>query len=163
MIAPTGRRRRGSRVVRGAAVVWLLAALGATAADLPPETVKALGEAKYVYLQSERKSGHLGTPAEIWFFYDVGAVCVGTRPTSHRVRRIRAGRTRARIAVGRPDGPAFDARGSIVKDPARQQRLLDAYAHKYPDRWPQFASEFRAGFASGERVLVCYVPAARSR
>ena len=140
--------------------VWAatLALTSAVAAALPSEIDHALRDSKYVYIQSERKSHQLGKPAEIWFFYDGTAVYVGTRPTSWRVRRIKAGRRRAHIAVGKPDGPAFDATGELVHDAAIEQRLLEAYAKKYPEGWTRFADSFREGFKTGDRVLVRYTP-----
>jgi hypothetical protein len=128
------------------------------AAALPPEVDRALRDSTYVYIQSERKSHKLGKPSEIWFFYDGTAVYVGTRPTSWRVRRIKAGRRRAHIAIGKPDGPAFDATGELVHDAGVEQRLMEAYAKKYPDGWSRFAEGFREGFKTGERVLVRYTP-----
>jgi len=74
------------------------------------------------------------------------------------VRRIKQGRPKARIAVGKADGPAFDARGEVVHDAAAEQRLMDEYARKYPAGWSHFADKFRDGFKSGERVLVRYTP-----
>ena len=128
------------------------------AAALPSEVDRALRDSSYVYIQSERKSHQLGKPAEIWFFYDGSAVYVGTRPTSWRVRRIKAGRHRAHVAVGKPDGPAFDATGELVHDTGIEQRLMEAYAKKYPDGWSRFAESFRQGFKTGDRVLVRYTP-----
>jgi hypothetical protein len=140
--------------------VWAaaLALTSAVAAALPSEIDHALRDSKYVYIQSERKSHQLGKPAEIWFFYDGTAVYVGTRPTSWRVRRIKAGRRRAHIAVGKPDGPAFDATGELVHDAKIEQLLLEAYAKKYPEGWTRFADSFREGFKTGDRVLVRYTP-----
>ena len=140
--------------------VWAatLALTSAVAAALPSEIDHALRDSTYVYIQSERKSHQLGKPAEIWFFYDGTAVYVGTRPTSWRVRRIKAGRRRAHIAVGKPDGPAFDATGDLVHDAKIEQQLLEAYAKKYPEGWTRFADSFREGFKTGDRVLVRYTP-----
>ncbi|HSV07305.1 MAG TPA: hypothetical protein VLI07_12360 [Candidatus Binatus sp.] len=140
--------------------VWAaaLALTSAVAAALPSEIDRALRDSKYVYIQSERKSHQLGKPAEIWFFYDGTAVYVGTRPTSWRVRRIKAGRRRAHIAVGKPDGLAFDATGDLVHDAKIEQQLLEAYAKKYPEGWTRFADSFREGFKTGDRVLVRYTP-----
>ena len=135
-----------------------LALTSALAAALPSEIDHALRDSKYVYIQSERKTHQLGKPAEIWFFYDGTAVYVGTRPTSWRVRRIKAGRRRAHIAVGKPDGPAFDATGDLVHDAKIEQQLLEAYAKKYPEGWTRFADSFREGFKTGDRVLVRYTP-----
>src|SRR5262245_50960073 len=139
------------------AVVFTLVTAAAAAA-LSPDVDRALHDAKYVYVQSERKSGQLGKPAEIWFFYDGKAVYVGTPPTSWRVRRIKAGRKKAHIAVGKADGPAFDATGEVVHDAATEQKMLEEYARKYPEGWARFADKFKEGFKTGERVLVRYTP-----
>lgn len=144
---------------RFAPLAVLVAALVTTAAAaLSPDVDRALRDAKYVYVQSERKSGQLGKPAEIWFYYDGKAVYVGTPPTSWRVRRIKAGRKKAHIAVGKADGPAFDATGEVVHDAAAEQKMMEEYARKYPEGWARFADKFREGFKSGERVLVRYTP-----
>ena len=136
----------------------LVALVTAAWAKLTPDLSKALGEARYVYIQSERKGGEFSKAAEIWFFVDGGIVYVGTRPTSWRVKRIKAGHTKARIAVGKPDGPSFEATGSLPKDPTIEQHLLEAYAKKYPEGWQKFEAAFRDGFKSGDRVLVKYTP-----
>jgi hypothetical protein len=143
---------------RLAALALALAVAAPLWAGLPPDTEKALRDSTYVYVQSERKSGEFGAPAEIWFFWDQGSVWVGTRPTSWRVRRIKAGRSKARIAVGKPDGPTFDATGALVHDPAIEKRLMAEFARKYPDGWKRHEEGFREGFKTGERVLVRYTP-----
>jgi hypothetical protein len=147
-------------VLQRALTPWALTLVLATLAwaGLTPELTKALDDAKYVYIQSERKSGDLGKPAEIWFFVEKGVVYVGTRPTSYRVRRIQSGRTKARIAVGSTSGPSFDATGALVKDKALEERMMAAFATKYPDGWARYADGFRDGFKSGDRVLVAYTP-----
>jgi hypothetical protein len=157
-IARRRAARQGCRMPSRALAAIVVAVLATQVRAFSPDVTKALDEATYVYVQSQRKSGEWGKPAEIWFFRDGDAVCVGTRPTSWRVKRIKAGRTKARIAVGSPSGPAFEATGSVVHDAALEKRLMEAYAKKYPDRWPQFADDFRKGFESGERVVVRYVP-----
>ena len=143
---------------RLAALALALSVATAAYAGLAPEVTRALQESKYVYVQSERKTGALGKPAEIWFHYEGSAVYVGTRPSSWRVRRIKAGRPRARIAVGKVDGPAFEATGALVRDAALDQRLMDDFARKYPEGWSRHAESFREGFKTGERVLVRYTP-----
>lgn len=135
----------------------LLVATVASAA-FPPGVEEQLAKATYVYIQSERRTGELGAPAEIWFHVEDDSVWVGTRPTSWRVRRIKAGRTRARIAVGSPSGPAFEATGALVDDPGVASRLMDAFAKKYPAGWKNYEQGFRDGFKSGDRVLVRYTP-----
>ena len=143
---------------RAVAVASVLLLVAHAHAALSPDVDKALRSSAYVYVQSERKSGELGKAAEIWFFYDGNAVYVGTRPTSFRVRRIKAGRARARIAVGKTDGPTFDATGALVHDATTQEKLMADYARKYPEGWKRFADSFRDGFKTGDRVLVRYTP-----
>jgi hypothetical protein len=141
-------------------------------AELSKDLNDRLGNAKYVYVSSTRKDGSLGKPAEIWFLYVDGAVYVGTRPASWRVRRIEAGRPRAKIWVGEPSGPSrftaterelqnlpsFMARGELVKDVKLQEKMFEVYAKKYPEGWGQHESSFRNGFKDGSRVMVRYTP-----
>jgi len=127
-------------------------------AGFSAEQEKQLADATYVYVQSERKSGEWSTPAEIWFFVDGGTLYVGTRPGSWRVKRIKAGRTKARIAIGKVDGPAFEANGAVASDAAIETKMMAAYAKKYPDGWKKHEQSFRDGFKTGERVLVAYTP-----
>src|SRR5437879_3090636 len=114
---------RAQRFTVRICVLSLALATLATAA-LSPELDRALKESKYVYVQSERKAGDLGKSAEIWYFYDAGTVYVASPPTAWRVRRIKAGRRKARIAVGKPDGPSFAATGRTLHDGAIEERLL---------------------------------------
>jgi hypothetical protein len=136
----------------------LVALVVAAWGKLTPDLSEALGEARYVYIQSQRKGGEFGKPAEIWFFVDGGILYVGTRPTSWRVKRIKAGRPLARISVGSPQGPSFEATGKLVKDPALEAKLMAAFAKKYPEGWSTHAVSFRDGFRNGDRVLVAYTP-----
>src|SRR4051812_33838903 len=99
--------------------------------SLSPELQKALESSKYIYLQSSRKNGELGKAAEIWFMLHNGAVWVCSPPTTHRVKRIKDGKTQAKIFVGKPDGPSFNAKGSLVKDPEVNKALFETYAKKY--------------------------------
>jgi hypothetical protein len=138
--------------------VLVLVLVTGAALALSTDLERVLRESQYVYIQSERQSGAFGKPAEIWFMYDGGAVLVGTPQTAWRVKRIKAGRKRARIAVGKVDGPAFDATGELVRDPAVEQRLLEEFGRKYPDGWKRFADRFREGFRTGDRVIVRYTP-----
>ena len=144
-------------------ILFAVVLVSRAAAALSPDLERALRESQYVYIQSQRQSGGFGKPAEIWFMYDGGAVLVGTPPTSWRVKRIKAGHKRARIAVGKVDGPAFEATGELVRDAAVEQRLLAEFGRKYPDGWKRFADRFRDGFKSGDRVIVRYTPAPAPR
>lgn len=149
-------------VVAALLLVGALAAAADEAAALDPALDRALATSPYVYLSSERKSGGFGTPAEIWFMWEDGAVWVASPPTSWRARRIRAGRTKARIAVGRKDGPSFAAEGAFVRDPAAYEKLCATFAKKYPDGWPKYEQRFREGLRDGSRVLMRYRPVAEA-
>jgi hypothetical protein len=130
----------------------------AAAAELSQQLRQQLASGKYVYISSTRKDGSLSTPAEIWYLWHDDAVYVATRPTSWRVRRIKAGRPRARIAVGSVDGPSFMATGSLVDDPKLEALVMKTYAEKYPGAWKQHEASFREGFRDRSRVIVKYVP-----
>jgi hypothetical protein len=127
-------------------------------AALSPELQKALDSSKYVYIQSTRKDGSLGKPAEIWFMHHNGAVWVASPVTTHRVKRIQAGQTKAKVAIGKADGPSFTAKGSIVKDPEANKALFEAFAKKYSDGWSSFEKQFRDGLTNGSRALIKYEP-----
>lgn len=147
-----------------AAVAAMLAiacvATPAAAEVLPADVERALASATYVYVATERRDGSFGTPAEIWFMWDGDAVWVASPPTSWRAKRIRAGRTKARIAVRRRDGPTFAADGAFVRDPAVYAQLCATFAKKYPDGWPKYEANFRDGLRDGSRVLMRYRPIA---
>jgi hypothetical protein len=142
-------------VAIAAAVAWNAHAI---AAELTASAKAQLQSSKYVYIASQRKTGDFGRPAEIWFLYHQGAIWVVTAPSSWRVRRIRAGRPEARIAVGKPDGPTFSATGSVVRNREVSDLVFDTFAKKYPDAWPKYERRFRDGIGDGSRVLVKYVP-----
>lgn len=157
----TGHRiDRLARVALCVAVGLLLAGAAppARAGSLSEEQRQQLAASRYVYIATQRKDGSFGAPAEIWFLFHDGDLWVGTTPQSWRARRIRAGRPRARIAIGKPDGPSFLARGEIVKDAKVEELLMATFATKYPDGWPRYEQRFRAGFADGSRILVRYRP-----
>jgi hypothetical protein len=136
----------------------LISAEPVPSTSLSPDLQQALESSKYVYIQTERKDGTLGSPAEIWFMFHDDAVWVVSPTTTHRVKRIEAGRTKAKIAIGKTDGPAFNATGSIVKDPAANEVLFETFAKKYADGWSSFENTFRDGLANGSRALIKYEP-----
>ena len=144
-------------------VVVIVTLVGTFLFASPPQSTalstdqeKALDSAKYVYIQSTRKDGKLGKPAEIWFFQHNDAVWVCSPTTTHRVKRIKAGQTKAKIAIGKPDGPSFNAKGSIVKDPEVNKVMFESFAKKYSDGWSSYEKQFKDGLADGSRTLVKY-------
>ncbi|MFI5395262.1 MAG: hypothetical protein ACHQ9S_06980 [Candidatus Binatia bacterium] len=142
-----------------AGVMLAVALVGTPAqADLSAAVKADLANSQYVYIATTRKGGSFGKPAEIWFLYHKGAVYVASPPTTWRVRRIKAGRSQAKIAVGKPDGPSFMATGALVNEPDVYPILFDTYAKKYPDGWPKFEEKFRSGLKDGSRVLIKFTP-----
>ncbi|MBI3770000.1 MAG: hypothetical protein HY271_16125 [Deltaproteobacteria bacterium] len=150
--------RTASTAAAAFALMAVLAAISAGATELPAAIREQLTSSTYVYIATQRKDGSFSKPAEIWFMYHDSAVWVGTPPTTWRVKRIKHRRPNAKIAVGKPDGPSFDAVGSIVKDAKVADLLFETYAKKYPDRWPGYTERFKNGMKDGSRVLVKYVP-----
>lgn len=128
------------------------------ASALSSDLEAALRTSTYVYIASKRKDGSFGKPAEIWFMYQDGAVWVASPTTTWRARRIKANRPKARIAIGKADGPTFKAKGSVVRDTALYEQMYRTFATKYPDGWPKYEQQFRKGLADGTRVLIKYEP-----
>lgn len=147
------------RFTLAAVAAFLSVSLVVGAAELSAEITSHLEKDPYVYISSMRKSGEFGTPAEIWFSWDGKTVLVGTSVKSYRVKRIKAGRPSARIAVENAEGPSFDATGALVDGKEAQEAMIAAFAKKYgesfTDKWQ---AKFREGFASGTRILVRYTP-----
>lgn len=142
-------------------LLWmpLFPAAAAESSVLTPAQEKLLSESRYVYVQSQREDGVMSTPAEIWFLYHDGYVYVGTSPKSYRVKRILAGRPRAKVAIAKLEGESFWAKAEIVKDPAVEALLIDTYSKKYADDgWSKWEKSFRDGFKDGSRVVVKYTP-----
>ena len=144
---------------------WLLALIvtlvampvaPAQSASLSPELQKALDSSKYVYIQSTRKDGKFSKAAEIWFMYHNGAVWVASPSTTYRVKRIKAGQTKAKIAIGKANGPSFNAKGSIVTDPEVNKVMFETYTKKYGSDWTSYEKKFRDALADGSRALIKY-------
>ena len=145
-----------SRIALALAVVTTGLLVARTASAISPALEKELQSAEYVYISSTRKDGSLGEAAEIWFFYHQGAVYVGTKQTTWRVRRIVAGRPDAKIWVGKRDGTSFAATGELIDDDALEALLMKTFAAKYPEGWKRYAENFRKGFEDKSRVIVKY-------
>ena len=150
------RLSRSSFVLVFTLVGIFIFSIPAQSAGLTADQQKALDSAKYVYIQSTRKDGKLSNPAEIWFFPYKGAVWVCSPTTTHRVKRIKAGQTKAKIVIGKKDGPSFNAKGSLVKDEEVNKVLFETYAKKYSEGWSKYEKDFKEGLASGKRTLVKY-------
>lgn len=151
-------RQRTATLTATTALVAVVLALPVSAHALSADLEAALKANTYVYIATERKDHSLGKPAEIWFLFHQGAVWVASPPTTWRVKRIKAGRTKVKIAVGNPDGPSFRATGSLSKDTSVHEVMFKTFAEKYKDRWKGYEQRFRDGLKDGSRVLIKYDP-----
>ena len=154
------RKSAPARVV-GLALVLLCTGFArpeSARATLSAEMQKQLAESKYVYIQSQRKDGSFSKAAEIWFFVHDGSVYVGSKKTTWRAKRIKAGHKAAKIHAFMPSGPSFDATGEIIADQAIWNLMFEAYAKKYADGWSSYEKNFRGGAADGSYALIRYTP-----
>jgi hypothetical protein len=153
-----GQRPAWHQAVAAGLTIGALCVGHVQAGALSAQVESGLHTSRYVYISSSRKDGSFGKPAEIWFMYEGGAVWVASPKTTWRVRRIHAGRPRARIAVGTRSGPTFLATGSVVTDTSPREAMFRAFAKKYPEGWSKWEQPFRQGLADGTRVLIKYTP-----
>jgi hypothetical protein len=149
----------------------------AASAELDPALVKALKESPFVYISPLRSNGQESRcHGEVWYGWIDGAVVVITATKSWKTRAMVSGLTRTRIWVGDYGrvkkiigsneafraGPTFMARAELVKSAAMIGRLLGLYDKKYPDEIKAWRGPMRAGLADGSRLMIRYVPEART-
>jgi len=118
----------------------------------------SLLESKRIYLTTWSAAGKAGT-VPVWFMPKDGRLYFTTGRTSLKARRMaRSGR--ARVALGTPDGPAFDVRAELVEDrPDLEREILAFYRRKYPLVVPLFMGRFiRRRLASKVNVIVSLTP-----
>ena len=144
----------------------------ARAAGLAAEVSTLLEKSGFVYVSPLLASGaESRCHGEVWFGWLDGSVVLITARESWKARALGRGLARARVwvgdhgRVGRVLGndafrsaPSFDAQARLEKDGAVLDRLMAAYRTKYPDEIGKWEPRMRAGFASGERVLIRYEP-----
>jgi hypothetical protein len=134
----------------------------------PAETVRALDASPLVYVSPLRTNGSESRcHGEVWFFYDKGDVVICTDTDRWKSEAIAKGMDRARLWVGdfgpvkRSDdryrsAPTLLAKAEFDRDRATFDRLLAAFAKKYPDEWSRWKPRFEGGYADGSRVLIRY-------
>jgi PPOX class probable F420-dependent enzyme len=123
------------------------------------ETIQAvLARAKRIYLTTYAASGRSGT-VPVWFMPKEGSLYFTTQRASLKARRIKA-TGRARVAVGRADGPAFDARAEWIEErPDLEREILAAYRSKYPIVVPLvMGGVIRRRLARKQNVVVRLTP-----
>lgn len=138
--------------------------------ELPVEARAALEKSGLVYISPLRSDGQESRcHGELWFAFDRDSVLIATASDSWKSRALSRGLDRARIWAGdfgpvwrsleRYRGaPTFLARASGGRDDAGFERLLAAFAAKYPSEWDRWEPRFKRGYADGSRVLIRYEP-----
>ena len=153
-----------------AALAWPLPARALLAADV----TALLERSGFVYVSPlKRDSNESRCHAEVWYAWLDADVVLITSQTSWKARALALGLERARIWVGDygrvgrvlgngesfRDGPSFEARARRSQDAGLLERLMASYRHKYPNEIGSWESRMRAGFESGERIVLRYTPA----
>jgi hypothetical protein len=157
----------------GLAATALLPGRRARAAA-PEAALRLLPSSPFVYVSPLRSDGgESRCHGEVWYAWLDERVVLITARDRWKATALARGLDRARIWVGdhgrwkgplggtREDfrrAPSFDARAARIEDPAVFERMLAAYERKYPEEIGTWRERFRAGFASGERVLIGYTP-----
>lgn len=146
-------------------------------AALAPEIERALAESPYVYVSPLRSNGEESRcHGEVWYGWIDGSVVVITSVESWKARSLARGLVQARLWVGDygrvkrvigsnqafRGGPSFPARAELVRDRSVIERLLAIYEKKYPAEIGNWRGRMRAGHLDGSRVLIRYVPEART-
>ncbi len=162
--------RRSFLLGAGALGALALARPRLARAEVAAATRAAMERSKLVYVSPlKADGGESRCHGEVWYFVDGGGVVLATASDGWKARALALGRTRARLWFGdfgryRGDrgliasAPTSDARASLDPDPALFERLLAAYAVRYPDEWGKWEPRFREGVASGKRVVIRYTP-----
>jgi hypothetical protein len=153
-----------------AALAWPLRARAA----LPADVTELLERSGFVYVSPLTSAGaESRCHGEVWYGWLDGRVVLITAKSSWKARALERGLARTRIWVGdhgRVGGvlgrneafrqaPSFEATAARSRDEALLGRLMEAFRRKYPDEIQSWEPRMRAGFASGDRVLLTYAPA----
>jgi PPOX class probable F420-dependent enzyme len=129
------------------------------AAGFPAPIGDALGSAKHIYVATRRASGAASKAVPVWFMYDGDAVYFTTAPNSHKVRRIERG-SPLLVWVDSADGPHFEGKAEILRDPEVAARMAPVYDQKYWISWLGFFRPRPERVRAGKTVIVKVRPAA---
>jgi hypothetical protein len=158
----------GGALALGAAALIPRAVMAAAG----PSWLEAAKTSSLVYVSPLSKAGKESTcHGEVWFFVDGGDVVLATATKTWKARALDKGLDRARVWVGSfgpyedspeklASAPSFEASARVDKDRAAFDRLLAAYAVKYPDEWSKWKPRFESSYTDGSRVVIRYSPVA---
>jgi PPOX class probable F420-dependent enzyme len=136
----------------------LIAVGAAVASGFRPEVADALRNAKHIYVATRRADGTPSKAAPIWFMYDGEAIYFTTAPGTHKARRIAKG-SPLLVSVGTADGPQFEARAEILRDPELAARMAPVYDQKYWISWLGFFRPRPERVREGKTLIVKATPA----
>jgi hypothetical protein len=157
----------------GAVSIAALAWPTGSRAALAPDVAALLGRSGFVYVCPLRSDGaESRCHGEVWYGWLDGAVVLITAQTSWKSRALARGLARTRIWVGDHgrvgrvlgsgdafrEAPSFEASASRSQDAALLDRLMTTFRRKYPNEISSWEPRMRAGFESGERWLIRYLP-----
>jgi len=138
----------------------VLAAVAVAGSGFAPEADDALRSAKQIYVGTRRKGGMPSAVVPVWFMFDGEAIYFTTGPESHKVRRIARG-SPLLVWVGRRDGPHFEGRAELIRDPAVAARMAPEYDRKYWIAWLGFFRPNPERVREGKTVIVRVLPGTR--
>lgn len=147
--------------------VWMVACVAVamtsprpTAADepgFPAEFVERLNEVKDIYVGTQRKDGSRSSVVPVWFAYIDGAIWFASKPTSHKVKRVRNG-SPIYVSASGESGPFVQTTAQIVNDAEVADRLGEIYSQKYWLAWIGYQRPHRDRLEAGEIVLLKLTP-----
>ncbi|MFI5314641.1 MAG: hypothetical protein ACHQ6T_02990 [Myxococcota bacterium] len=130
----------------------------------------ALAKGQLVYVSPLKSDGRESRcHAEVWYFFDRGAVVIATATSGWKARALKGGRDKARLWVGDfgpysrageklRGAPTFLASAALDAEPATFERLLASYGTRYPDEWAKWKPRFESSHADGSRCVIRYTP-----
>lgn len=126
-------------------------------AAFPADFVARLQEVKDIYVGTRRQDGSRSSVVPVWFAYIDGAIWFASKPTSHKVKRVKNGSPMYVSASGE-DGPFVEAQAEINNDLAIADRLGEIYSQKYWLAWLGYQRPHRERVEAGEIVLLKLTP-----
>jgi PPOX class probable F420-dependent enzyme len=128
------------------------------AAAFPASVSEALKDAKQIYIATRRANGAASKVVPVWFMFDGEAVYFTTGPDTHKARRIAKG-SPLLVWVGAADGPHFEGKAELLRDPDLAARMAPVYNQKYWISWLGFFRPRPERVREGKTLIVKVRPA----
>jgi hypothetical protein len=128
------------------------------AAAFPASVSEALKDAKQIYIATRRANGAASKVVPVWFMFDGEAAYFTTGPDTHKARRIAKG-SPLLVWVGAADGPHFEGKAELLRDPDLAARMAPVYNQKYWISWLGFFRPRPERVREGKTLIVKVRPA----